>query len=106
MAIYSLIQYTSTIICEMFLQYPADFQFLYWDLVLNFLPIVFVGYTATADRLSIEKPRDTLFSVTNIAQILVMFGIQFAGQIVSVVIYSQVESDHYKQFGGFDNGKA
>jgi hypothetical protein len=53
MAIYSLIQFTTTVILELFLEYPADFQFLYWDLVLNFFPIVFVGYTATADRLSV-----------------------------------------------------
>ena len=53
MAIYSLIQFSSTIILELYLQYPADFQFLYWDLVLNFSMIIFVGYTATASRLSI-----------------------------------------------------
>lgn len=53
MAIYSLIQYTTTFIEEVFLSYAADFQFLYWDLVLNFSLIVFVGYTGTAERLSV-----------------------------------------------------
>jgi hypothetical protein len=53
MAIYSLTQFSTTILTELFLEYPADFQFLYWDLVCNFLLIIFVGYTATADVLSI-----------------------------------------------------
>ena len=87
MAIYSLIQFSSTIITEIYLQYPADFQFLYWDLVLNFMLIVFVGYTGTASNLSIEKPRNTLFSITNIAQILFMFFVQIVGQIVSILIF-------------------
>lgn len=53
MAIYSLIQFTSTIIQERYLQYPADFQYLYWDFCMNFILIVFIGYTATADKLSV-----------------------------------------------------
>lgn len=48
MAIYSLIEYTTTVISEKYLQYPADLQFLYWDLVLNFFFILFIGYTSTA----------------------------------------------------------
>ena len=87
MAIYSLIQFASSIILEVFLQYPADFQFLYWDIILNFAPIIFVGYTATATRLSIEKPRDTLFSVTNIAMILFMFLCQIGGQVLCIAIF-------------------
>jgi cation-transporting ATPase 13A3/4/5 len=53
MAIYSLIQYTSSLVCEYFLQYPADFQYLYWDICLNFFLILFIGYTGTADKLSV-----------------------------------------------------
>ena len=53
MAIYSLIQLASTFVEELYLQYPADFQFVYFDLVLNFSMVVFVGYTPTAPRLSI-----------------------------------------------------
>lgn len=52
--------------------------------------IVFVGYTATADKLSIEKPRATLFSVTNLFQIAFMFIVQLAGQILSVMIFQWV----------------
>ena len=74
-------------------------------MVLNFLPIVFLGYTATADKLSVEKPRSTLFSLTNIAQILIMFGIQFAGQIFSILVFSWVEPGYYAEKGGFDYGK-
>jgi cation-transporting ATPase 13A3/4/5 len=53
MALYSLTQYTTTTICERFLQYPADMQYLYWDLFLNFAFIVFIGYTGTATKLSV-----------------------------------------------------
>jgi hypothetical protein len=48
MAIYSLIQYTTTVIALKYLQYPADFHYLYWDLALNFGYILFIGNTATA----------------------------------------------------------
>jgi cation-transporting ATPase 13A2 len=48
MAIYSLIQYSTVVIVEKYLQYPADQQFLYWDLVLNFFFIIFIGYTNSA----------------------------------------------------------
>jgi cation-transporting P-type ATPase 13A2 len=48
MAIYSLIEYTTTVISEKYLQYPYDLQYLYWDLCLNFFFIVFIGYTRTA----------------------------------------------------------
>jgi magnesium-transporting ATPase (P-type) len=48
LTIYSLIQYTTTVLTQKFLQYPADFQYLYWDLFLNFSFIVFIGYTKTA----------------------------------------------------------
>lgn len=67
--------------------------------------IVFVGYTATADVLSIERPKDTLFSVTNIFQIIFMFVIQAAGQALSIVIYKLILPDYYAQFGGKDNNQ-
>jgi hypothetical protein len=53
MAVYSLIQYTTTVLCQKFLQYPADLHYLYWDLFLNFFFVVFIGYTATAKDLSV-----------------------------------------------------
>jgi hypothetical protein len=67
--------------------------------------IVFVGYTATADKLSIERPRDTLFSVSNLFQIAFMFIAQLAGQILSVMIFQWVENDYYNAFGGLDNNR-
>ena len=87
MAIYSLIEYTTTVISEKYLQYPADMQYLYWDLILNFFFILFVGYTATAKDLSIERPRSSLFSFTNLMQMLFVFSSQVAGQIAIIVIY-------------------
>jgi len=70
-------------------------QYLYEDLALNFFLIIFVGYTATANRLSVEKPRKTLFSVTNICQILFMFLVQAGGQILSIYIFKWVDPEYY-----------
>lgn len=49
MAIYALIQYSSTIVTEKFLAYPSNYAYTYWDLCLNFVLILFIGNTATAD---------------------------------------------------------
>jgi magnesium-transporting ATPase (P-type) len=87
MAIYSLIEYSTTVIDERYLQYPADLQYLYWDLCLNFFFILFIGYTATADHLSIERPKSSLFSFTNLLMIIITFGIQVAGQISIIAIF-------------------
>ena len=47
MASYSLVQYTTSSIVQLFYSYPADFHYLYWDLADNFFFIVVIGYTAT-----------------------------------------------------------
>jgi magnesium-transporting ATPase (P-type) len=70
---------------------------------LNFFLILFIGYTSTADKLSIQKPRNSLFSVTNIAQIIIMFILQFFGQICSVLLFKYTNPLYYSEFGGFDN---
>lgn len=103
MAIYSLIQYTTTVVSEKYLQYPGDFQYLYWDLCLNFFFIVFIGYTRTAAELSIEKPRSSLFSLTNLMTMLTTFGIQVAGQISFIAIFQAANSEYYWANGGMDN---
>ena len=102
MAIYSLIQYTTTLVSEKFLQYPQDFHFLYWDLGLNFIYIIFIGYTKTASELSIEKPRSSLFCFTNMLQIMFAFGIQLAGQIAVIAIYQAADPDFYATNGGME----
>lgn len=102
MAIYSLIQFTSSLVCEYFLQYPADFQYLYWDICMNFLLILFIGYTGTADKLSIQKPRNSLFSVTNLFQIMVMFVLQFGGQVFAIWLFAYINPGYYSSFGGQD----
>ena len=102
MAMYSLIQFTSSLVCEYYLQYPADFHYLYWDICMNFLLILFVGYTATADKLSVQKPRNSLFSATNLFQIMIMFVIQFAGQIFAIWLFTYIDPDFYSKNGGKD----
>lgn len=47
MALYSLIQYTSTIITQYFYAYPGQIQYLYWDLAGNFFFFITFGYTST-----------------------------------------------------------
>ena len=87
MAIYSLIQYTTTVICLKYLQYPGDFHYLYWDLVLNFGYILFIGNTATSKELSVDRPRSSLFCFTNLFQMVFAFAVQVAGQISWIAIY-------------------
>ena len=105
MAIYSLIQSTESIILEFYLSYPADLQYLYQDLILNFSLIVFIGYTGTSTKLSIQRPRDTLLSLTNIFQIMFMFLVQLAGQILSIYLFKWIDEEYYNAHGGFDNNK-
>lgn len=52
MAMYSLIQYSSAVICQFYVTYPSDLSFLYWDIFGNFLFFVTFGYTQTAPVLS------------------------------------------------------
>lgn len=105
MAIYSLIQYTTTVICLKYLQYPGDFHYLYWDLVLNFGYIIFIGNTATSKELSVDRPRSSLFCFTNLFQMVFAFAVQVAGQISWIAIYEKTNYDHYWKVGGMDNAK-
>lgn len=84
MALYSLIQYTSAVICQYYFSYPADFSFLYWDIFGNFLFFITFGYTGTAEKLSDQKPARSLFTVTNLFQVAVMYLTQLAGQILMI----------------------
>ena len=93
MALYSLIQYTSTILVQFFFSYAADFQYLYWDLAGNFFFFLTFGYTGTVKRLTKYIPNDSLFCLTNIFQVLFMFGIQLIGQICMVLAISGAFND-------------
>ena len=108
MAIYSLTQYTSSIISQLFYSYPADLHFLYWDIACNFFFVVFVGYTNTADKLSIAIPNNSLLCFTNLFQVLFAFGVNVLGQIMMIVAISGEYSTNvdYATNGGFDNNKA
>jgi hypothetical protein len=88
MALYSLIQYTSTIIPQIYFAYPSDFQYLYWDLAGNFFFFLTFGYTSTVSRLNKDRPSSSLFSITNIFQVVFMFVIQLVGQIIMIVAVS------------------
>lgn len=88
MALYSLIQYTSTIIAQFYFSYPADFQYLYWDLAGNFFFFLTFGYTGTVKTLSRHIPNNSLFCFTNIFQVIFMFVIQLIGQICMILTLS------------------
>jgi magnesium-transporting ATPase (P-type) len=88
MALYSLIQYTSTVITEYYYGYPADLEYLYWDLGCNFFFFLTIGYTASSENLSKLRPSDSLFSVSNIICVLVMFIIQLIGQFSVIFVLS------------------
>ena len=78
-------------------------QYLYWDMGLNFFFILVIGYTGTPERLSIDRPRHSLFSLTNCVQVLVAFSLQLIGQISAIGIYTAVEPDYYTRYGGMEN---
>lgn len=85
MASYSLTQYTTSIINQLFYSYPADFHYLYWDIGCNFFFIVVFGFTATANKLSAAIPNNSLFCFTNLFQILFYFGVNVIGQVSMVL---------------------
>lgn len=110
MALYSLTQYTTTLISEFYFSYPWDFQFLYWDIFCNFLFFLPYGYTGTAEKLSPTIPRGSLFTLSNLTQVLIIFGLQVTGQILMIVGLTQIftvpmdysSENTYKRFT--DNG--
>ena len=103
MAIYSLTQYSTTVLSEKFIQYNGDLQYLYWDLVLNFCFIVFIGYTGSADKLSVDRPRSSLFSFTNLFSMMVVFVTVVVSQIVFIAVYEKHDPTYYWTNGGMDN---
>jgi hypothetical protein len=107
MASYSLTQYTTSIIAQLFYSYPADLHFLYWDIACNFFFIIFVGYTATTERLSVAIPNNSLFCFTNLFQVLFAFGINVLGQICMILAISGAFATvvDYANTGGIENGK-
>jgi magnesium-transporting ATPase (P-type) len=90
MALYSLIQYTTTIITQYYFAYPADFEYLYWDVFCNFIFFLTIGYTKTADKLSKDIPSSSLFTISNLFQVLLAFGLQLVGQILIMVGLTQI----------------
>ena len=102
MALYSLIQYTSTVICSFYYAYPADFQYLYWDMFGNFFFFLTFGYTGTVAFLNKNIPPMSLFSFSNLFQIIFMFAIQIIGQISMILVMNGPLGDEilYSQTGG------
>ena len=98
MALYSLTQYSSTVILQYFYAYPADLQFLYWDLGCNFFFFLTIGYTASEDKLSKLIPSDSLFSLSNVLCVTIMFALQLTCQIISLVIISNSPFSDYVDY--------
>lgn len=88
MTMYSLIQYTSTVMCLYFYAYPSNLQYLYWDIACNFFFFLTIGFTSSEKKLSKQIPSDSLFSISNVVCVLSMFILQFICQILSLIIIS------------------
>lgn len=108
MASYSLTQYTTSIIDQIFYSYPADFHYLYWDIACNFFFIVVFGFTGTAEKLSLAIPNNSLFCFTNLFQILFYFGVNVVGQIGMILALSGPfdSTINYSSIAGMENNKA
>lgn len=104
MAMYSFIQYSSSMMLEFMYSYPSDYQFVYWDVCGNFFFFITFGYTGTADKLSPEKPSYLLLSLTNLIQLAAMFILQFLGQLLMIYSLGHIFADdiNYSQTGGQD----
>jgi hypothetical protein len=81
MALYAMIQFTSTIICYNFDVIPAEMQFLFQDLALSCTLTVSMSFTEAADLLSIERPPQRLMGLQCILSIGGAALLQAAGQI-------------------------
>jgi cation-transporting P-type ATPase 13A2 len=104
MATYALTQYVVTTISEIFYSYPGQYQYMYWDLACNLLFIIFIGYTDTADRLSVARPSNSLFCFSNLFQVLFAFVLVVIGQISMILSLSGLFSStiDYPNVGGFE----
>lgn len=86
MALYSIIQYNTVLIVQFYYGYPADFHYLYWDTFCNFVFFLTFGYTGTTSKLTKEGPNCSLFTVSNITQLLIAFIIQMIGQFGMIML--------------------
>lgn len=104
MATYALTQYTTTTICQIYYTRPGQFQYLYWDIACNFFFILLIGYTATANRLSVEKPSNSLFCFSNLFAVLFAFILVVIGQASMVLSLMGIFSStiDYPSVGGFE----
>lgn len=97
-ACYALTQYSATIISQFFFSYPADFQFVYQDLVLNAFFVFILGNIATEDKLCKEKPSNSLFSLGNLTQLVVYHIIQTSAQILCLLAARGPFADSLKYY--------
>lgn len=76
---------------------------MYWDLACNFLFIVLVGRTGTAETLSAARPSNSLFCVSNLFQVMFSFVMVVVGDICVVSSLSGrfAEDIDYPNIGGF-----
>ena len=103
MASYALTQYVVTTISEIFYAYPAQYQYMYWDLACNFFFIILIGRTGTTSSLSSARPSNSLFCFSNLFQVMFSFILILIGDICMVTSLSGLFSSliDYPQVGGF-----
>ena len=83
-------------ITQFYSAYPSDFGFLYWDLACNFFFFMTFGYTKTTKKLSVEKPKATLLTKSNIASLACMYVIQLGGQLLMLYALHRFPDEFFK----------
>lgn len=84
MALYSLIQYTSTVLMYFTFSMPADFHYFYEDLIIICTIFVTMSNTDAHTELSVEMPQDSLLGLECLASVIGQVAIQAAGQIFMI----------------------
>ena len=98
MALYSMIQYTTSVIAQYFYSYPSDFQYLFWDIGCNLFFFLLVGRIGSASELTKDRPNATLFSVSNLSYVIVMVILQAVGQMSVILALSGVFAEENNYF--------
>ncbi|KAL4483976.1 hypothetical protein ABPG72_013982 [Tetrahymena utriculariae] len=88
MALYSMIQVSTTAILYQRGSVPSDFQFLYWDLFIIFPLAFLLGLTESSDKLNTDQPTHRLFSPPNVISVAGLGIIQICFQIIIVAVTS------------------
>ncbi len=105
MAMYSMIQFTSVILCYFVGTVLGNWQYLLQDMFFVFPLTVFIGSIGANRKLSVKRPSGNLLSLTNVMNVLThMLFCFFFQLIVFELCKDQTDYIAYQDAAGFDNG--